>query len=173
MLPSLVRPERNVALEERPLSVSEAYDILERRQHVLLAEDDDEIRWALTSLFLNTGYQVRAVRDGAQLLNELASIIEGRQGKFAPDVIVTDVRMPGFSSVNIMTGLREAGWTTPVLFISAYGDPELKERVARLGFTEFFDKPLDLDALEASVSAAASGKRRRHPHKAGRGTKVQ
>lgn len=87
------------------MALRKAYDLLGRRMRLLLAEDDDETRWSLTALFLNGGYEVQAVRDGRQLLGELTAVILGQHGKLAPDVIVTDVRMPGLSSINIMTGL--------------------------------------------------------------------
>jgi FixJ family two-component response regulator len=137
----------------------DAHDLLGRHKRLLLAEDDDEVRWSLTALFLNGGYDVQAVKDGAQLLDEMASIILSRPGKEAPDVIVTDVRMPGFNAMNIIGGLRDAGWTTPVMVISAFGDAQLRARVQHFGEALFFDKPLDLDALETAVAAAALRKR--------------
>lgn len=162
------RVPRQTPTDVKPYELREAYDLLSRRYRLLLAEDDDEVRWSLTALFLNTGYEVHAVRDGAQFLDEFASVILGKPGNTPPDVIVTDVRMPGFSAMNIMAGLRDAGWTTPVMVISAFGDDALRARVERLGEATFFDKPLDMDALEVAVSTAAAhtratGNQRRPP----------
>ena len=141
------------------LTLQDAYLLLGRRPRVLLAEDDDEVRWSLTALFLNNGFDVQAVSDGAQLLNELERVILGERGRQPPDVIITDVRMPGFNALNIMAGLRDAGWQTPMMVISAFGDSTLRQRVHQLGAARFLDKPLDLDAFEAAVCSAAAERR--------------
>src|SRR5260221_13795769 len=76
-----------------------------KRLHVLLAEDDPDIRH-LVALGLRTdGYKVVEAEDGAQLLERVASSMLFGEGD-PPDLIVTDIRMPGFSGMTILAGLR-------------------------------------------------------------------
>ncbi len=120
------------------------------RPRVLLAEDDDDLRSSLAALFERDGFVVSTVRNGFELLEVLADSMVAKPGS-APDVIVTDVRMPGFNTLNVVVGLRNAGMLTPIIMISAFGDPALRARIARVPRTRFFDKPVDVDQLEEAI----------------------
>jgi CheY-like chemotaxis protein len=122
-----------------------------RSARILLAEDDDEIRRALERLLSFDGYQVFAVENGGELLDYLSSWILGDTSEVPADVIITDVRMPGFNGLSILEGLRARGWTLPVIVISAFADPEIRERVERLGGAVFFAKPFEPLDLERAV----------------------
>jgi CheY-like chemotaxis protein len=119
---------------------------------VLLAEDDHDVRFALSRLLEFAGYDVQAVSNGAEMLDVLGASILLERKDPAPDVIITDVRMPGFNGLNIIEGLRATGWTQPVIIISAFGDESLQERVARLGSAQFFAKPFEPDQLERTLA---------------------
>lgn len=116
------------------------------RPRVLLAEDDDAVRWALEALFEQSGYEVRAVSNGAALL---ASLFGGDVPD--PDVMVLDIRMPGVSGLTILEGLRADGWVVPIVVVTAFADHETRERIERLPHTVCLAKPLDPDALEEAV----------------------
>lgn len=118
---------------------------------ILLAEDDDEIRGALEDLLRQGGYEVYTVGNGGELLDYLASWILDDAAEDPADVIITDVRMPGFSGLSILEGLRARGWRLPVIVISAFGDEEVRERVARLGDALFVQKPFEPLAVERAV----------------------
>ncbi len=122
------------------------------RGRVLVAEDDDDIRFGLVELLRTQGYQVIPLRDGAALLDALASSLLLDRTSPPPDLVVSDVRMPGFNGLSILEGLRFAGWLTPFIIITAFGDDESKKRAERVGATAFFDKPLDLATLERVVA---------------------
>jgi DNA-binding response OmpR family regulator len=119
------------------------------RGRILLAEDDHDLRRALEEVLTLAGYDVHAVATGTALLEELASCLV-KHGKPA-DVMVTDIRMPGCNGLSIVDGLRAAGWTQPILVISAFGDAEVRARIKRLG-VEFMPKPIDPDDLERTLS---------------------
>ncbi len=124
---------------------------LGRQPRLLLAEDDDELRWALTEVFEELGFEVRSLMRGDQLLERIAfSLLVEDDGR-SPDVIVTDVRLPSFNGLEVIEGMRRAGWKTPVLVVSAFGDAALRRRIASLGHAEFFAKPIDVDALVAAI----------------------
>jgi DNA-binding response OmpR family regulator len=121
------------------------------RGRVLVAEDDDDIRFGLVELLRAQGYQVIPLRDGAALLDALASSLLLDRTSPPPDLVVSDVRMPGFNGLSILEGLRFAGWLTPYIIITAFGDDESKRRAEKVGATAFFDKPLDFATLERLV----------------------
>jgi len=122
-----------------------------RSARILLAEDDEEIRRALESLLSFDGYDVRAVDNGGELMDYLSSWILGDTDEAPADVIITDIRMPGFNGLSILEGLRARGWTLPVIVISAFADREIRERVQRLGGAVFLAKPFEPGDLERAV----------------------
>lgn len=115
---------------------------------ILLAEDDDDIRTGLTEVLRRAGHQVHDVPNGIELLNIVASWILHDRDEPEPDVIVTDVRMPGFNGLSLVEGLRANGWLQPVIIISAYADKEMEERVGKLQDVALMPKPLDVARLE-------------------------
>jgi FixJ family two-component response regulator len=66
--------------------------------------------------------------------------------------VLSDIRMPGFSALEVMIGLRRALFRTPIVLITAFGDPKTHERAKRLGAALVIDKPFDVDELRASVT---------------------
>lgn len=122
-----------------------------RSARILLAEDDEEIRRALESLLSFDGYEVLAVDNGGELMDYLSSWILGDTDEAPADVIITDIRMPGFNGLSILEGMRARGWTLPVIVISAFGDRDTRERVERLGGAVFFAKPFEPIELERAV----------------------
>jgi DNA-binding response OmpR family regulator len=114
-----------------------------------LAEDDDEMRHMLEAELRADGYVVFPVNDGTEMLEALSEA--SRLPSAAPDVIVMDVRMPGYSGLHVLAALRAAQWTTPVILITAFGDARLHEEAAKLGADVVFDKPFDVDDLRTAL----------------------
>lgn len=116
---------------------------------VLIAEDDDEMRELLHAELRADGHEVYTVSDGTEMLELLSDV---SQLPFTvPDVIIMDVRMPGCSGLHILAALRAAQWSTPVILITAFGDPRLHAEAVRLGAAVVFDKPFDIDDLRAAL----------------------
>jgi len=114
---------------------------------ILLAEDDDELRWSLCKFLECAGYGVVAVRDGRALLEHLGAKMLFEHRNAPPDAIITDVRMPFMTGLELLQKVRERGWATPVVLMSAFTDKEFRQRATSLGAVAFFDKPIDTDAL--------------------------
>ncbi len=110
---------------------------------VLLAEDDDELRWALTDFLQAEGYQVVPVADGRTLLEQLGATLLLEDADDSADVIVSDIRMPGLTGMQVLERVRARGWTTPVVLISAFGDEETRRLATSLGANAFVSKPID------------------------------
>jgi DNA-binding response OmpR family regulator len=117
---------------------------------ILLAEDDDEMRLLLGEALEEAGYEVNETEDGATALASLRAL--ARHGIGMPDALVLDVRMPGTSGVDVLTELRAAGWQTPVILISGFGDEALRASALRLGAAAMLEKPFDFDELAMALS---------------------
>jgi two-component system OmpR family response regulator len=113
---------------------------------VLLAEDDDEGREALSLALRQAGAEVEAVADGGRLLVAIGCYYRKGNTSPAPSLIVADVLMPVCSGLAVFEALRAARWTTPVILISARDEPSVRASAARHGAT-FMRKPLDLETL--------------------------
>jgi DNA-binding response OmpR family regulator len=95
-------------------------------------------------------YEVIEESDGGRLLVRLASVYSFDRRSRPFDLVVSDIRMPVCSGLEIVKGLREAHWKTPVILMTAFGDDETKERAARLGAL-LVDKPFKMDVLRLVV----------------------
>ena len=94
--------------------------------------------------------------DGARLIDTLrAARATGR----IPDLVVSDVRMPGQTGLDVVRTLRSWGWTTPVILITAFGDESTKCEAQSAGATVLFSKPFDLDDLRTAVQHFLPGAR--------------
>lgn len=117
---------------------------------ILLAEDDEEMRRMLAEWLRRDGYLVSEARDGVELTERICEALF-REGRAVPDVLITDLRMPGRDGLDVVSLLRGADSMIPVILITAFGDEETHRRAARLGADAVFDKPVDLDELRAAV----------------------
>ena len=127
-----------------------------RRARVLLAEDDDDVRFALSDLLHARGYEVIAVPNGRAVLEHIGAAILLERRDEPPDCIISDVRMPGLTGLQLLESMRSRGWTIPIVLMSAFGDDALRAKAAALGATAFLDKPIDLDRLSRVVEEAVA-----------------
>ncbi len=123
---------------------------LTRRPRVLVAEDDAEMRRLVADALRKDGYDIVEESDGGRLLVRIAAIYSFRRTSDPVDLIVSDVRMPVCSGLDILKGLRDAHWQTPVILMTAFGDAETRARAESLG-AHLFDKPFTMQALRAKV----------------------
>lgn len=119
-------------------------------KRILLAEDDESSRRALARAFKLLGAEVIETADGGRLLVAITSQYKNGHTPAEIDLIVTDVRMPVMSGLDVFKGVRAAAWRTPVVIVTSYDTPEVRDVVGRLGAVLLL-KPLDLDELEAVV----------------------
>ncbi|MCY1081951.1 response regulator [Archangium lansingense] len=118
---------------------------------ILLAEDDAELRALLTLTLARAGCAVVALEDGFEL-SDYVSLTKVCGGPLQPpDLILSDVRMPGLTGLEVLTQVQAAGLFCPVVILSAFADDATREAARRLGASAFLDKPVDLDVLTATV----------------------
>lgn len=117
---------------------------------VLLAEDDPDMRTLVARGLRLDGYQVVEASNGA----ELFGLLEGHLGRTARtsgfDLVVSDIRMPSWSGLEILAHLRAVDPHTPVILMTAFASHETR-RVVEAFHAVLFDKPFELDDLRTAV----------------------
>lgn len=114
---------------------------------VLVAEDDDEIRALIATVLRHDDYTVLETGDG----HEMLAIVASPTSRNPPDIIVSDVRLPGCSGLDAIETLREHDRITPILLVTAYLDGTVHDRARSLRVQRIFQKPFDLCDLRAEV----------------------
>ncbi|QJT09899.1 response regulator [Oceanidesulfovibrio marinus] len=71
-----------------------------------------------------------------------------------PDVVITDVKMPGMDGIEVLRRIKEINPTTEVIVVTGHGDLDLAVKALNLNATDFIDKPLQRDALEQALKRA-------------------
>ena len=120
---------------------------------LLVVDDDAVVREALVEALVEAGYDVRAADDGVRAVALLA--------ERAPDIVLSDVRMPGMDGLALLALLRERAPDIPVLLMTAFDDMPTVVAAMREGATDFLVKPLDLHELRARVARVIDDRRAR------------
>jgi len=97
------------------------------------------------------GYDIVEAKTGAELLDRIGSTMLFGEASPPPDLIVSDIRMPGFTGFEVLDGLRDAKWDTPIVLVTAYSTPETQEEAERIGASAVFKMPFDVDDLGTAV----------------------
>jgi CheY-like chemotaxis protein len=119
---------------------------------VLVADDDKEMRLLLSTVLRKDGFEVVEAQTGAEALDLLStSLAEGPSYRY--DLIISDVRMPCLGGLDVLAGLRETNWVTPVILITAFGGSQTHEEASRWGATAVFDKPFNVNDLRRVVTS--------------------
>ena len=114
---------------------------------ILLAEDDEEMRSLLALMLRRAGYRVTECTDGISLLDSLSSFFLPSEEYENFDLIISDIRMPGVTGMEILMGANELDDFPPIILITAFGDKETHMQAERLGAAALFDKPFDIDNM--------------------------
>ncbi len=122
---------------------------------ILVAEDDEDYRALLVERLQRAGHQVIEIEDGLELEDYLRLMMSGSIRRARPDLIVTDVRMPGRSGLEVLREAREGRVACPVIVLSAFLDRALRAEARTLGNTVLLSKPADLDVVVDLISVMA------------------
>lgn len=122
---------------------------------VLLAEDDLDLRATLRSVLEQHGYEVLSTSSGSETIAVLSGVSRGAFPR--PDVILSDVNMPGLTGLEILRAVRFAEWPTPIVLMTAFPDARTYSGAEMLGAFALLEKPLGvarmLDVLESAVAS--------------------
>ncbi len=114
---------------------------------LLLVEDKNELRAMLRKALERAGYEVDEAPDGA------AAIQKVRARRYL--LVITDLKMPGASGLEVLRATKQADATIPVLLLTAFGSVEEAVAAMKEGAFDFLQKPVDLDHLKLLVQRAA------------------
>jgi len=117
---------------------------------IAVVDDEEAIRDALSDLLLVMGYSCQAF-DRAETF--LAADAPGRF-----DCLITDIRMPGMSGLDLLQHLQAAGSTMPVIVITSLTDPVTRSRALESGAHAYLTKPVTDDVLLQSLMTALPGR---------------
>jgi two-component system, response regulator, stage 0 sporulation protein F len=118
---------------------------------LLVAEDDPAFRYLVASALRADGHDVVEVSNGVDLLDALGGSLIPGWGADTLDLVLSDVRMPGWTGIDALASLGHGQALPPVVFITAFGDDELHRRALLAGAVAVFDKPIDIDDLRLFV----------------------
>jgi FixJ family two-component response regulator len=125
---------------------------------VLVVEDDESVRRALSNLFQSVGLQV-------QLFGSASDMLQSKLPETA-SCLVLDVRLPGLSGLDFQTELAKANIHIPIIFMSGHGDIPMTVRAMKGGAIDFLTKPFrDQDMLDAVGAAIERDRKRREADK--------
>jgi DNA-binding response OmpR family regulator len=120
--------------------------------HILLAEDDKEMRAMLAFALRKDGYEVTEFSNGVDLFTHLEPFfLPKRIGQKDVALIISDIRMPGFTGMEVLEGASRKEGFPPMILITAFGDEKTHDLAGELGAVAVFDKPFDMDDLLAKV----------------------
>jgi CheY-like chemotaxis protein len=122
---------------------------MDRRPHVLLAEDELYVRLTVSFALEEAGMGVTAVDNGARALEHLT----GEAAQHRPvDLLVTDLQMPCMTGMELIRNLRDQGNKVPILVLSAWATREMLARIRELWQVDFLEKPFEARDLLTHVN---------------------
>jgi two-component system, response regulator, stage 0 sporulation protein F len=121
-------------------------------QRILVADDDPDMRALVASALRQGGYDVVEAGNGMEAIDHIAPTVWTKRDGFK--AIVSDVRMPALTGLDLLAALRCTRLETPVILMTAFGDEEVRTEAHSLGATAVLDKPFNLDELHAAVQKA-------------------
>jgi two-component system nitrogen regulation response regulator GlnG len=116
------------------------------KANVWIVDDDRSIRWVLEKAMQAEGITVRAFEDGNSVIDELENS--------RPDVLVSDIRMPGIDGLQLMSEIKQIAPKLPIIIMTAYSDLDSAVSVYEGGAFEYLPKPFDVDEAVELVRRA-------------------
>ncbi len=118
----------------------------ETKGRILIVDDEANARAALSEILREEGYETETAADGFKAL--------GKIGSFSPDLILTDLKMPGLDGIGLLKESRAASPTTVVVVMTAFGTIDSAVEAIKAGAENYLTKPLDPVTLVAVVERA-------------------
>lgn len=124
-------------------------------RRIWIVDDDESIRWVLERAFTDANWKVELFSSAQGVLNRCEQALQGASW---PQVVLTDVRMPGADGMGLMSYLKEIAPGLPVIIMTAHSDLDSAVSAFKGGAFEYVAKPFDLnDVLEMAERARNIG----------------
>jgi FixJ family two-component response regulator len=121
-------------------------ETVQQQNLVVVVDDEEPVREAVSRMLKAAGLTVRAFASAEDLLK--SGLLN------ATGCVITDIRMPGMSGLELLAELNARHCPIPTILITAHGDENLRMHAMRAGVVKFLAKPVDGETLLASVQAA-------------------
>ncbi len=118
----------------------------EQNNKILLVDDEQDLREVLEICLLDIGYTVLTAENGKQALD----IFKKEQ----PSIVLTDIKMPGMSGIDLLRKIKNENPDTEVIIITGHGDTDLAIKSLKYEAIDFITKPISEDALEIALKRA-------------------
>jgi two-component system nitrogen regulation response regulator GlnG len=119
---------------------------MRKQSKVWIADDDNSIRWVLERALTQAGIANESFADADELLRQI--------GNSLPDVIISDIRMPGTDGLELLTRIKERHPDLPIIITTAHSDLDSAVAAYQKGAFEYLPKPFDLDEVVAVTERA-------------------
>jgi FixJ family two-component response regulator len=113
---------------------------------VVVVDDDISIRESLELLIQNEGWQPALFESAQEFLAQLPTVV--------PSCLILDVNLPDLSGLDIQQRISDKKSSTPIIFITGYGDIPTSVRAMKAGAAEFLTKPLDDEIMIGAIREA-------------------
>ena len=113
---------------------------------ILLIDDEESVLEGIGEFLEDEGYRVFKASDGSTGLEVFRSV--------KPDLVMTDLRMPGMSGIELISEIRKLKESTPIIVFTGYGSLDTAIDAIHLRVFDFVTKPVDLDALKDILDRA-------------------
>lgn len=112
-------------------------------EKILIVDDNEILRFTLTELLEESGFECNAVEDGAAALDEIKNTSYG--------LVILDMRLPGMGGLEILKKIRKSDPSLPVIMLTAFGDIKTAVESMKQGAQDFITKPFDNDAMIMAI----------------------
>jgi DNA-binding NtrC family response regulator len=113
---------------------------------ILVVDDERTLARAVKAFLQESGYEAEVAGDAEQALGMLETL--------RPDVVFSDVRLPGMDGIELLRRIREFDPAIPVVIMTAYGTIEGAVQAVKLGAFDYLKKPVDLEELKLLADRA-------------------
>lgn len=120
------------------------------KKRIMIIEDDAEMRSLLIEFLGEDGYQVDSAQTGLEALSKIT--------KEVFDLIVTDIRMPGLTGLDILSSIKKQQPQVPIIVITAFGNEEVYRRSMERGASAYLEKPICFNKLGVLIHEMVSSK---------------
>ncbi len=110
---------------------------------IMIIEDDEEMRSLLEDFFEAEGFKTDSASNGADALRILS--------KNHFDLVITDIRMPGLTGLDILPTIRRLKPEIPIIVMTAYASDDARRRSLERGATAYLEKPVHLSKLRTVI----------------------
>ena len=122
------------------------------KKRILVIEDDEEMRSLLKDFIEGEGYEADSVDNGSEAFRRVV--------KEPFDLIITDIRMPGLTGLDILPGLKKLRPEASIIVITAFGSEEVFHKSLERGADAYLEKPIHLNKLRTLIQEMVFPERR-------------